>query len=189
MGVHRNCKHDLDPYASRVIRIKAQQLIRRPEFTQSDRADIEQELWLDLLLRFARFDGDRARHETFVNMVVNHKVATLIEARQAGKRDHRIPTYSLDEEIVDGDGDPIQREAITRCEALQEMPRPSDLGMDLDRAVRRLPHDLQLLAARLSSESITEISRTTGVPRSTLNDHVRKLRRFLEDQHLREYLD
>ena len=189
MGVHRNCKHDLDPYASRVISITAYQLIRRPEFTESDREDIEQELWLDLLQRLSRFNGDRARHETFVNLVVNHKVASLIETRQAGKRDHRIPMYSLDEEIVNPDGDPIQPDAIALCEALQEMPRPSDLAMDLDRAIHQLPHHLQLLAKRLSRENIAEISRATGVPRSTLNDQVRKLRKLLEDHHLREYLD
>ena len=59
----------------RLIRSKARQVVGKAGLTHSDRADVEQDLWLDLLERWPKFRSDRARTSTFINRVLNHKVA------------------------------------------------------------------------------------------------------------------
>jgi RNA polymerase sigma-70 factor (ECF subfamily) len=75
----------------------------------SDREDLEQELILDLLHRLPKFDPDRARRNTFIASVVEHKVATIIEARKAGMRDYRRCRCSLNDRFENEEGNFIER--------------------------------------------------------------------------------
>ena len=51
-----------------------------------------------------------------------------------------------------------------------------------------LPAGLRELAESLKTESISEIARRTGVPRTTLNGRVRQLRERLAQAGLKNYL-
>ena len=51
---------------------------------------------LDLLRRLPKFNPERAQRKTFIARVVNHKVATIIEARKAGMRDYHLNQTYLD---------------------------------------------------------------------------------------------
>ncbi|RMF23507.1 MAG: hypothetical protein D6760_05195, partial [Deltaproteobacteria bacterium] len=73
-------------YAARLIRFKARQLCRRPGFTPSDRADIEQEFRVDLLERLPRFDAGKAQLNTFIARVIERKAASIVRHRTAEKR-------------------------------------------------------------------------------------------------------
>ena len=87
----------IDPYAAGLIRFKARQLVGQAGFTASDREDIEQELILDLLRRLPKYNPKRAQLNTFIARVVEHRVATLIEAQKAGIRDYRRCRCSLND--------------------------------------------------------------------------------------------
>ena len=95
-------------YGEWLIRHKARQLVGREGFTESDREDLEQELRTDLLLRLPKYDAERASRKTYIARLVDHKVATIIEARRAAKRDWRR-VCSLDEELTNGEGQPVDR--------------------------------------------------------------------------------
>lgn len=57
-------------HARNLIRMKARQLARRPEFQRCDRRDIEQDLWVHVLSQEDRFDPARGSINAFVACVV-----------------------------------------------------------------------------------------------------------------------
>jgi RNA polymerase sigma-70 factor (ECF subfamily) len=87
----------LDEYAVKLIRHKARQLVGRAGFVEADRHDLEQDMAVDLLRRLPRFDPRLAKRETFIARIVEHRVATILEAQRAGVRDYRRCARSLDE--------------------------------------------------------------------------------------------
>ena len=191
-------KHDdgIDAYAVGLIRYKARRLIGQAGFTVSDRDDLEQELILDLLRRLPKYDPRRARRNTFIARVVEHRIATLIEARKAGIRDYRRCGCSLNDRFEDEEGRSVERsETLDQEDYLLRtgaQSRPAEelsaLAIDMAAVFEGLPPGLRDLCRRLGTETVTEISRDTGIPRGTLYESIRKLREIFEDAGLEDYL-
>ena len=195
MGVD-NSDDGIDPYAAGLIRFKARRLVGKAGFTASDREDIEQELRLDLLRRLPKYNPKRAQRNTFIARVVEHRLASLIEAQKAGIRDYRRCRCSLNECFEDADGRSVERvdtfdqeDYLLRTGA---QSRPSEelnrLAIDVAAVLETLPPELRELCRRLKAETVTEISRDTGVPRGTIYESIKKLRGIFEDAGLRNYL-
>ena len=186
----------IDGYAVGLIKYKARQLIRQVGFTTSDRDDLEQELILDLLRRRPKYNPKRAQFNTFIARVVEHRVASLIEAQKAGIRDYRRCPFSLNDRFEDAEGRSVERmETIDQEDYLLRtgaQSRPSDelsaLALDVAAVLEALPPELRELCRRLKAESVTEISRDTGVPRGTIYESIKKLREIFEDAGLKDYL-
>ena len=195
MGVD-NSDDGIDPYAARLIRFKARQLVGKAGFTASDREDIEQELTLDLLRRLPKYNPKRAQLNTFIARVVEHRLASLIEAQKAGIRDYRRCRCSLNECFEDADGRSVERvDTFDQEDYLLRtggQSRPSEelsaLAIDVAAIIEGLPHELRNLCRRLKAETVTEISRDTGVPRGTIYESIKKLREIFKDAGLRNYL-
>jgi len=193
---YENRYQGIDDYAVQLIKYKARQLIGRVGFTESDREDLEQEMILDLLRRLPKFDPKRAGRNTFIARIVEHKVATIIEAQKAGMRDYRLCSCSLNDRLEDEEGRSIERmETIDQEDYLRrtgKLSRPMselrNLSIDLRSAVQTLPPELRELCKRLQTESVTEISRDTGIPRGTIYESIKKLRAIFEDAGLKDYL-
>jgi len=193
---YKNRYQGIDDYALQLIKYKARQLVGRVGFTESDREDLEQEMVLDLLRRLPKFDPKRAGRNTFIARIVEHKVATIIEAQKAGMRDYRLCSYSLNDRLEDEEGRSIERmETIDQEDYLRrtgKLSRPMselrNLSIDLRSAVQTLPPELRELCKRLQTESVTEISRDTGIPRGTIYESIKKLRAIFEDAGLKDYL-
>jgi len=177
------------PYAVRLIRQKAGELAGKYGWSRSDREDIEQELLLDL-----KFDPARAQLSTFIRRLVEHKVASMIEAQRATRRDYRKSRGSLNAVLLDGEGGGVEFGAtLTGDEARKGAPRLSpeerrDLRIDQRRAVDELPPHLRDLARRLVRSSPSEIARDTGTPRTTIQKQVLIIRRHFERAGLAQYL-
>jgi RNA polymerase sigma-70 factor (ECF subfamily) len=186
----------IDNYAVRLIKNKARQLIGLAGFTESDREDIEQEMLLDLLRRLPKFDPRRAQRSTFIARIIEHKIATLIEAQEAAVRDYRKRAFSLNEEMKDGDGATVERgDTFDQDCYLRRTDQVSnstclahDLSIDLRVFLAALPPELRTLCEQLAGESVADLVRRTGTPRSTIYESIKKLRRLLEDAGLDEYL-
>ena len=190
-------QHDgIDPYAAGLIRFKARQLVGKAGFTASDREDLEQEMILDLLRRLPKYDPKRAQLNTFIARVVEHRVATLIQAQKAGIRDYRRCRCSLNDCFEDEDGRLVERAETfdqedyllrtgTQSRSSEELNR---LTIDVVAILEGLPHELRNLCRRLKAETVTEISRDTGVPRGTIYESIKKLREIFEDAGLKDYL-
>ncbi len=195
MGLE-NCFEGIDDYAVRLIRHKAGQLARRSDFSGSDRQDIEQELVLDLLRRLPDYRPDRAQRSTFIARVIEHKVATLLEARGREKRGGRVRSRSLSDKVRDDEGEAIEladtiREQDYFRRTGQQPPRGADqcdLCMDVQTVLARLSPGRRRLCALLQTMSVAAASRELGIPRGTLYEDIRKLRAIFEDAGLRRFL-
>lgn len=190
----KNAYEELGEYASRLVKWKAAQLVGRAGLTESDRADVEQSLALEVVRRIRRFDPERGRFEATVRRIVENAVADILAARKAACRDYRRRGPSLNEMVRDENGKRVERsETFDSEEHLRRTGRrPAserrDLKLDLDDAMADLPPDLRRLCERLRNESPTEIARDMGIPRGTLYERMRKIREHFERRGLGEYL-
>ena len=193
----RNKYDDVDAYAVEIIRYKARQLVGQAGFTVADRDDLEQELILDLLRRLPKYDPKRAKRNTFIARVVEHKIANLIEKQTAHKRDYRRCPCSLNERFEEEE----EGRSVERAETLDqedyllrigvEPGAPEELralALDVAAVLETLPAELGELCQRLKQETVSEISRDTGVPRASLYERINRLREIFEDAGLKDYL-
>lgn len=194
MGTGSDVPH-LDEYAFRLVACKARQLIGQYGFTEDDRPDIEQDLLADLLHRLPGFDSSRASLHTFINRVVEHGVAGLIERRKAAMRDYRQCAYSLNDPIEDGDGEQTERGDLLDQDCyLESMGQPTSsladqvvLRVNLDRLCTTLPPELRVLWDRLEEgQTLTDIWHQTGIRRGTLWRRMMRLQKLAEEAGLRD---
>jgi RNA polymerase sigma-70 factor (ECF subfamily) len=167
--------------AQQVIRRKARLLIGRAGFTNQDREDIEQELALRVLQSLDRFDPEQAQLDVFITTIVERAVAGMLRERLAKKRNGGA-VQSLDQvrQKAGDSEDPVDPR-------LSHEQR-TDLASDLAYLLARLPDDLRDLAERLKSQSLSQAARDLGVPRTTLQRQVQRLRRYFEDAALEVFL-
>lgn len=187
---------ETEDYAITTIKHKARQLVGRTGFSESDRADLEQELMLDLLGRLPNYDAARSQITTFISRVVENKLRSICEARFRQKRDPRRLAGSLNQRIESGEGGSVERvDTIDQEEYWRRRGTAGpcadvrDLAVELRPVLASLPDDMRELAEWLASTSnISEISRETGTPRWKLYEALAALRARLEDAGLGDYL-
>lgn len=175
-------------YAIGRAHYKANQLIGRHGFTQSDFGDIRQELLTDVIERLPKFNGDLAGAKTFVSRLIDNRIANLIEHRKAGCRNPQREECSLDDWARDEDGAWVRRDTVTDAQRLRahrgvyprEDQEQAELAMDVDSIVAALPEDLRDLCERLKTQTVLEISRDTGVSCATLYRRIKNLRERFE---------
>ena len=126
--------------------------------------------------------------------MVEHRLASLIGAQKAGIRDYRRCRCSLNECFEDADGRSVERvDTFDQEDYLLRtggQSRPSEelsaLAIDVAAVIEGLPHELRNLCRRLKAETVTEISRDTGVPRGTIYESIKKLREIFEGRRPQE---
>jgi len=183
-------------FASQLIRQKARQLVRYPGFSRSEQKDIEQELAMELVLKYRCFDPDRARETTFIARVLENKVISLVRTRIAEKRDFRRDAHSLNETVRDADGGSVERaqtfEAASSANHTGQVRRTeedqSQLKQDINDVLQSLPADLRPLAELLMEKTEYAASRELGKSRRQVANDVARLRELFEDAGLRNYL-
>jgi len=127
--------------------------------------------------------------------IVERHISTILEARFAQCRDWRLCQTSLNEPLDNGEGDTTERiEFLDSDGSLGSHPRltrervANEIRMDLDRAIASLPDELRDLCERLRDDTMAEIAREMGVPRTTLYDRLSKLRDAFREAGLEDYL-
>lgn len=180
---------ELPQYAVTTIHHKAQQLIGKYGFSQSDAEDIEQSLALDLIERLPNFNPAKATLNTFCARVIERQISKLIRHRKQGKRDYRRQSLSLDSHSPFGDESSSDyRESIEYGVAARGDEEDADLRIDVTATIARLPEDLKEIACRLRTESVAEVARDMDVPRTTLYGAIERIRLFFESAGLKAYL-
>jgi TolA-binding protein len=109
---------------------------------------------------------------------VEARVAQLEELSRARGQEEILKMETLDQE------DYLRRTG----KLSRPMSELRNLSIDLRSAVQTLPPELRELCKRLQTESVTEISRDTGIPRGTIYESIKKLRAIFEDAGLKDYL-
>lgn len=185
-----------DSFASQFIRQKARQLVRHPGFSKSEREDIEQELRIELVLKFPGFDPRRACETTFIARVVENKANSLIRVRGAKKRDFRRDAASLNETVSDGNGGQAETSQTIDSSAVRAhrgQAKRSDeelvqLRLDIAEVLASVPEDLVPTAERLMEMSEYAASRALGQSRRRIAGEVTRLRELFDASDLRDYL-
>lgn len=187
--------HEINEFAARLIKAKARRLIGQFGFTEGDLPDLEQELRAHLLKRLPDFDPGRSSLDVFVVVVLERHIVTLIQFRKTRKRGYLRRNVSLDEPIETASGTSRLADVFDhdrRRSARGYFPRGdhelANLIRDVRAVVERLPDDLEHLCHLLAVLSVAEVSRHTGVPRSTLYGLITKVRMRFEDAGLKKYL-
>lgn len=189
------CAPRLGRFEFGIVKRKVRQIIGRAGYTRQDKEDLEQELLTRLLQGLRSFDPDVAHRKSFVTAIVERAVATILRDAEAQKRDHR--RISSLQRLVDltDEGPTELAETIgdreyngRRCRDPRSDEDLAQLVTDLAEVIDSMPGELRDLAERMKTQSISAIAREIGVPRTTLNDAVRRLRQRFEQAGLRDYL-
>jgi len=188
-------QHTILDYAGKLIKAKTQKLIRNAGFTKSDSDDIEQEIMLDLISRLPQFDPNKATLKTFVARVVRNKTYNIIRHRRQEARDYLRESCSINEYIDDGEGGQIERTATLSDEEQVarkggrniSMQEEVNTRLSIEAVLAHLPDSLKQLCELLMHENVAQAARRLGVPRTTLNDHVHKLRQVFLEAGFEEY--
>ena len=194
--VIQNSYDGIDKDAVKLIRHKVRKLVGdyRYGYTEDDRPDLEQDLMIDLLQRMQYFDPSKAKKTTFIARIVDHCIATILEARSAQCRDWRLCQTSLNEFLDDGDGNYTERIEFLDSDSVYGNPAKeprerffNEIRMDFECTINPLPDELRDLYERLNNNSMSKISRDLGIHRTTLYGRRSKLQNELRKVGLEKY--
>jgi len=179
----RNRYEGVNEYAVQIITYRAKRLVGTAGYTPADVEDIEQDLMLDLLERLDKYDAAKAKLTTFIDRIVDHKIANLIAERQAEMRDFRKTSTTLNAPIQTDDDSPTTLLDITGTDdylermGFQNKPTQEvhDVQIDLDNALQRLTDEERQLLDLLKQMTLAEAARELGKARTTLAYQLAKI--------------
>jgi RNA polymerase sigma-70 factor (ECF subfamily) len=190
-----NFNEKFDRFTRGIIRRKIKQLIGRAGFTKQDREDLEQELYARVLQSLPHFNPDQAHRNKFITTVVERYVANILRNKQAVKRDHRrISSLNVMIEITDeGPTELAQTIGERELDARLFRRRRSEeelaqLALDLADVIATLPASWRTLLELRKTQTMPEIANEMGVPRTTLNEWMRRIRQRFEKAGMKDYL-
>jgi RNA polymerase sigma-70 factor, ECF subfamily len=187
---------ELDGFIIAYVRRKVRELEKRRGFSPQERQDLENELLMAVVERLPKLDITKARRMGFIGMIVDRKLISLLRERQAMRRDAGQVTQSLNVPVADSDGTIVElgemidpeREQVLAPKMSPASEAQIDLAIDLQQIIDRLPAELRDLAEQLKVASLSSIARATGIPRSTLFDRQREIRRIFSQAGLDCYV-
>lgn len=185
---------DVERVVARIIAAKARRLIRQRRFHSQDYEDLVQELTLEWLRYRPQFDPGRSCLSTYATRVVDNRIAALIRRRETLKRHQGGPVLSLDWLVNDPSegwgsfGSMLSDDDVRSPADSARDERRRDLAVDVSALVASLPDALRKLALQLKTMTITEVSRREGVPRSTVYESIKRLRRHFAAAGLDRYI-
>lgn len=193
--LHDDFNEKIDRFTRGIIRRKVKQLIGRAGFKKQDREDLEQELFTRVLQSLPSFDPSKAHRNKFITTVVERYVANILRNKQAEKRDHRrISSLNVTIEVADEGPTELaqtigERELdarLGRCRRSDE--ELAELAIDLADVIATLPESRQTLLELRKTQTMSEIADEMGVPRTTLNGWMRRIRQRSEKASMQDYL-
>jgi len=192
---NENSNEKIDRFTRGIVRRKVRQLFGRAGFTAQDREDLEQELYTRVLQSLPLFNPDQAHRNKFITTVVERYVRNILRNARAEKRDYtRIGSLNVIVEIPD-EGPAELAETIDHRELDARLGRHrrteeelAELAIDLADVIATLPQSWQTLLELRKTQTMQEIADEMGVPRTTLNGWMRRIRQRCEDAGMADYL-
>lgn len=174
-----------------VIRRKARQLKKRPEFRNQDHEDLEQQLWLRLQEKEDRFDSTKGTWQAFANTVVTSAAKNLIRKAKAGKR-YCPNLVSMSNMVDTGEsltlGDVLDDESNHRRRTFRRTDL-TELQVDVRDMMSRLSEDQAKIAAMIPSHGLSEVARLLGLSRCEVKREIAHIRERFETSGLQKYFE
>lgn len=178
---------EVDQYAVTNIECRVRGLIGHYGFTEDDREDLVQQLFLEYLERIGDFCPSRARQETFVSCLIRNQVISMIRARRRElAAAATLPLGAVDgvdagegEREADGDDHPSTADRATfRSREL------IDLKIDVDRVLASLPPHLREVGVRVVAEGPQDLGHSLGRSRARVHQWLRQIREAFQEAGL-----
>ncbi|MFM7165228.1 MAG: RNA polymerase sigma factor [Planctomycetaceae bacterium] len=185
-----------DRFMHGIIKRKVNQLIGRLGFTPQDRESLEQELFARVLQSLPRFNPEVAHRNKFITAVVERYVANVLRNQKAEKRDHRrITSLNVTLEITE-EGETELSQTIGEREFDARLGRErrserevQELALDLAAVIVSLPDVWRTMLELRKSRTMVEISEVMGIPRTTLNAWMLRIRQRFEKEGMQDYFE
>ncbi|WP_169853007.1 RNA polymerase sigma factor [Anaerohalosphaera lusitana] len=163
-------------YIRSLVECKARQLVGKCGIRKCDVEDIEQELFLHLLLRASEYKSSKSKLTTFAQRIIERKVKNILRDRSAGKRSTFDQARSLHEVIGSDD----QGTEITLLATIPARDVPSvEFATDVKMIIESLPVlHRKVCLMLMAGFTIGSIADQLGMPRTTLRDSIVKEIRF-----------
>ncbi|TWU61944.1 sigma-70 family RNA polymerase sigma factor [Crateriforma conspicua] len=183
-----------DTFTRRLVQRKANQLIGKYGYTEIDRDDLQQDMYLRVLQSLRSYDPDEGHQNKFITAVVERYVANIVRDRCAEKRCD-ADTVLLSTPLSQADGESIR---VTHTLSGSSNDRHtgrsrrtdteiSQLRLDIQAVIDELPADWQQIVELRKSFSITEIAEQIGVARTTISARFQKIRERFAEAGLADY--
>jgi len=174
-------------YVQTLLKIKAKQLARRPEFRRTDPADIEHDLICHVLKQADNYDPNRSAPNTFITRVVETAAAMLVRDRGRIKRAAGYRAISLERTYLYGDqrqttlGDIVSEGDLRRrCGGqIRDDRQKAELSADIARAMEGLTPRQREIAKRLAWATEASVAREMGISRRQVRNDVLAIREHL----------
>ena len=182
----------IDGFCRYLIWSKARAYQKRLRFPEEDLEDLRHDVVVAVLERWPKYRESRGKRSTFIKRLVENAFADWLGRHDRERK--RRSTASLSSGVRGEGGRALTLADTTSRDARQCEPSLDGLDLDeLQAAIQRLidaaPARTQELVKRMRlQQPIAMAAREMGVPRTTLNDDIRRLRRQFEDVGLRDFL-
>ena len=185
-----------DKFTRDLVERKARRLVGKYGFTEIDRDDIEQNIYMRVLQSWPNYKADEGHHHCFVTAVIERYVANIVRDRCAAKR-YDGATVLLSTPLTEASGESLSvSHAISDGAKDRHLGRRrrtdtelSQLRLDLAAAIDALPDQLKQLVELRKTLTITEIAEKFSVARTTVSSWFRKIREHFEEAGLAEYFE
>jgi RNA polymerase sigma-70 factor (ECF subfamily) len=130
----------------------------------------------------------------YMARVVRNKLIDLARERESAKRRGDLDSVSLDEAVSDSEDAPTFSEVVEAASGSQaddeDFLDPDDARIDLAKAMQKLtPHQRRLCDLLIQHGfNVKEVAEQLRIPRGTLYEEIKRIRKVFADQGLAEYL-
>lgn len=153
----KNSYSGVNPIIVKYVKYYAGYLKRINYFTHESLEDVEQELFCEILPYLDQYDEEKSSYSTFIAKVAQCRARNLLRNHSYSK--HRI-TFGVDEDLPDCKY--LESEMIARIDA-SEM-------------ISKLPKSYQNICELLKTLNISEVSKITGIPKTTIYNVIKQVR-------------
>ncbi|HKZ20276.1 MAG TPA: hypothetical protein VJQ57_09215 [Acidimicrobiia bacterium] len=184
MGSAKHAAPLFDRFSDSYIRNRAVFICSAAGLPAHEAEDFQQELRLHLFRQRRLHDPARGKWTTFVRTVIQRKAAALLQKAKAQRRARWREVASLDEDFPEtqNSSDSFDLQSYLAVTSSQwTLEAGIHLRVDLSRAVNRMRPAQRDLARSLMVERVSEVSKRTGIPRSTLYERMTELRENLQE--------
>jgi DNA-directed RNA polymerase specialized sigma24 family protein len=151
------------PLMRTAVGVHASRIARDLNLPACERADICQDLLLEMVPRFERFDPDRASAATFIDILARH-AAHAVRGR-----------YRRRANVSEGIPLDVERDGADLVDVNTDVAA-HDLRRQVQHAVATLPSSLRGLVDLLRDERTSEVQRRSGLGHATFYRRLRDVR-------------